>query len=135
VLVNPKDDWPTQETSVLSGVNEATSATKLDAVINMAGGWAGGNSAADDFVKNCDLMWKQSVWSSAISARVAAKHLREGGLLVLPGAKPALAGTPGKRYVVAVVVLFTLSLLPLRHDGLWHGQGSRAPVGQVPFWL
>lgn len=40
-------------------------------------------------------MWKQSVWSSAISAALAAKHLKVGGCLVLPGAKPALEGTAG----------------------------------------
>ena len=40
-------------------------------------------------------MWKQSVWSSTISAALASKHLRAGGCLVLPGAKPALGGTAG----------------------------------------
>ena len=59
------------------------------------GGWAGGAADSPDFVKNCDLMWKQSVWSSAISASLASAHLTEGGLLVLPGARPAEGGTPG----------------------------------------
>ena len=40
-------------------------------------------------------MWKQSVWSSTISAKLANKHLMNGGLLVLPGAQPALKGTAG----------------------------------------
>ena len=48
-----------------------------------------------DYVKNCDMMWKQSVWSSSIAASLAARHLKEGGLLTLPGAMPALKGTPG----------------------------------------
>lgn len=48
-----------------------------------------------DFVKNCDLMWRQSVWSSVIAASVAAQFLKEGGLVSLPGAKPALGATPG----------------------------------------
>ena len=68
---------------------------KVDAVINVAGGWAGGNAADADWIKNADLMWKQSVWSSSISGSLAAKYLRDGGLLVLPGAKPATGGTPG----------------------------------------
>ena len=47
-------------------------------------------------VKNADLMWKQSVWSSLITARLAAKFLAEDSLVVLPGAQPAQAGgTPG----------------------------------------
>lgn len=45
--------------------------------------------------KNTDLMWKQSVWTSTISSHLATKHLKEGGLLTLAGAKAALAGTPG----------------------------------------
>ena len=40
-------------------------------------------------------MWKQSVWSSTISGTLAAKHLSDNGLLVLPGAKPATGATPG----------------------------------------
>ena len=61
------------------------------------GGWAGGTSGSEDMVKNADLMWKQSVWSSAITARLAHKFLATGGLVVLPGAEPAQSvdGTPG----------------------------------------
>ena len=29
-----------------------------------------------DWVKNADLMWKQSVWSSAIAATIAVKCLK-----------------------------------------------------------
>ena len=41
---------------------------------------------------HCALL---QVWSSAISATLASKFLVPGGLLVLPGAKPATGGTPG----------------------------------------
>ena len=41
------------------------------------------------------MMWKQSVWTSVIAANLAAKHLKEGGLLTLTGAHPAQEGTPG----------------------------------------
>lgn len=41
-------------------------------------------------------MWKQSMWTSTISSHLATKHLKEGGLLTLAGAKAALDGTPGK---------------------------------------
>ncbi|KAG8233392.1 hypothetical protein J437_LFUL013172 [Ladona fulva] len=40
-------------------------------------------------------MWRQSVWSAAIAASIAVKNLKEGGLVTLPGAKPALGPTPG----------------------------------------
>ena len=79
----------------MSSLMKCVKGDKVESVINVAGGWAGGKASDPDWVKNADLMWKQSVWSSAISGTLAAKFLRSGGLLVLPGAKPALAGTPG----------------------------------------
>ena len=48
---------------------------------HFSGGWAGGSASSEDFIKNSDLMWKQSVWSSTISARLASKHLKEGGMV------------------------------------------------------
>ena len=66
---------------------------KLDAILCVAGGWAGGNASSDDLVKNTDLMIKQSVWTSVIASHLAAKHLKAGGLLQLTGAKAALGGT------------------------------------------
>ncbi len=77
-----------------------------------------------DFVKNADLMWKQSVWSSCISASLAAKHLKPGGVILLPGAKPAMKGTPGD-YVCHEQGRTALDSVLLdfvhRHDRLWHG--------------
>uniref|UniRef100_U5ESB9 Dihydropteridine reductase n=1 Tax=Corethrella appendiculata TaxID=1370023 RepID=U5ESB9_9DIPT len=94
VVVDRNADWVAQETDVLAKVSSALNGEKLDAVICVAGGWAGGN-AKKDLAKNSDLMWKQSVWSSAISATLGANYLKEGGLLALTGANPALEGTPG----------------------------------------
>ncbi|KAJ3168094.1 hypothetical protein HK101_011683 [Irineochytrium annulatum] len=72
-----------------------TGGKKIDAIMNVAGGWAGGNLLADDLYKNVSLMITQSVNSSVISAKVAAHHLKDGGLLVLTGASAATEGTPG----------------------------------------
>lgn len=94
VLVNPEDSWGQQETAVTEAVAKHLASDKVEAILNMAGGWAGGSADSKDFIKNADLMWKQSVWSSTISASLASKHLKPGGCLVLPGAKPAIAGTP-----------------------------------------
>ena len=30
-----------------------------------------------DLVKSCDLMWKQSVWTSVLAAQISSKHVRE----------------------------------------------------------
>jgi dihydropteridine reductase len=93
ILVNRDADFVTQETEVVNKVKEALNDNKLDAVICVAGGWAGGN-ASKDLAKNTDLMIKQSVWSSVISASVASQFLKDGGVLTLTGAKPALSATP-----------------------------------------
>ncbi|KAI1716993.1 short chain dehydrogenase domain-containing protein [Ditylenchus destructor] len=95
ILVDPTNCWIEQESRVLKGVEQSIGSEKLDAVLCVAGGWAGGNAASKDFIKNADLVWKQSVWSSAISARVAAEFLKPGGLLQLTGAAAATEGTPG----------------------------------------
>ena len=84
---------------------------KFDAILCVAGGWAGGSAASkgedcclasprclllpfipyslnacvsvsfslsvEDVIKNCDLVWKQSVWTSVISSHVASKYLKE----------------------------------------------------------
>ena len=89
------DTWGEQELHVYKAVAEAILSDTLDAIVCMAGGWAGGSPGSKDFVKNADAMWRQSVWPAAISAGLATKHLREGGICVLPGAAPAVAGTPG----------------------------------------
>lgn len=95
VVVKPADSWSEQENDVISNVKKVLNDEKVDAVICVAGGWAGGNAASADLVKNSDLMWKQSVWTSVITARLAALHLKEGGLVTMTGAKAALEGTPG----------------------------------------
>jgi len=90
------NEWTGQEQAILDQVKQVLEDdTKFDSIINVAGGWAGGSSDKKDFVKNCDLTWKQSVWTSTIAARLASLHLKPKGLLVLPGADPALDGTPG----------------------------------------
>jgi len=89
------DTWAAQEQNVARGVGSALEGEKLEAVICVAGGWAGGSPASKDFIKNSDLMWKSSVWPASISASLAAKHLKQGGMVVLPGAAPATDGTPG----------------------------------------
>lgn len=54
-------------------------------------------------------MWRQSVWSSVISASIAATYLKEGGLITLTGANAALQETPGIK-VELKVDLYFLSL-------------------------
>ena len=76
-------------------MSEILKEDKLDGIICVAGGWAGGNASSKDFLINAELMWKQSVWSSVIAGSLAAQSLKENGFLALTGASAALEGTPG----------------------------------------
>ena len=84
-----------KETNVCASVGSLLEGKKLDAIVCMAGGWAGGSPSSKDFIKNSDLMWRSSVWPASISASLATSHLKEGGMIILPGAAPAISGTPG----------------------------------------
>ncbi|XP_053112175.1 dihydropteridine reductase [Hemicordylus capensis] len=95
IVVEVSDSFIQQADQVTEDVGKLLGEKKVDAILCVAGGWAGGSAKAKSFYKNSDLMWKQSVWTSTISSHLASKHLKEGGLLTLTGAKPALAGTPG----------------------------------------
>lgn len=57
-------------------------------------------------------MWKQSVWTSMIAAKLASKHLTSGGLVVLTGAKAALEGTPGN----ILIYYFEIRILSVLND-------------------
>ncbi|XP_021410051.2 dihydropteridine reductase isoform X1 [Lonchura striata] len=95
VVVRTTDSFPEQAEQVTAAVGKLLGEEKVDAILCVAGGWAGGSAKAKSLYKNCDLMWKQSVWTSTISSHLATKHLKEGGLLTLTGAQAALSGTPG----------------------------------------
>lgn len=62
-------------------------------------------------------MWRQSVWSSLISASIAAQYLKEGGVVTLTGAKAALEGTPGKQWPL-IKLLSTFHILGMIGYGL-----------------
>uniref|UniRef100_A0A673A384 Dihydropteridine reductase n=1 Tax=Sphaeramia orbicularis TaxID=375764 RepID=A0A673A384_9TELE len=85
----------TEQAGQVTDVAQLLGEQKVDAILCVAGGWAGGNCNSKDLYKNTDLMWKQSVWTSTISSHLAARHLKADGLLTLAGAKAALSGTGG----------------------------------------
>uniref|UniRef100_A0A8D1T069 Dihydropteridine reductase n=1 Tax=Sus scrofa TaxID=9823 RepID=A0A8D1T069_PIG len=91
VVVKMTDSFTEQADQVIPGVGGLNLSHSCDL------GHSGGNarSLTQSLFKNCDLMWKQSMWTSTISSHLATKHLKEGGLLTLAGAKAALDGTPG----------------------------------------
>ncbi|CAG9767142.1 unnamed protein product [Ceutorhynchus assimilis] len=94
VSLKTGDSFEQQETSLLEALKGHLKDEKLDGIFCVAGGWAGGN-ATKDLAKSLNLMWTQSVCSSAIAASLASNYLKQGGILQLTGAKAALDATPG----------------------------------------
>ncbi|XP_039975849.1 quinoid dihydropteridine reductase a [Xiphias gladius] len=95
VIVKLSESLTEQADQVTADVAQLLGEQKVDAILCVAGGWAGGKCSSKDLYKNTDLMLKQSVWTSTISSRLAALHLKPDGLLTLAGAKAALSGTGG----------------------------------------
>lgn len=95
VLVKPSDSLAEQAEQVAGEVAALLGDNKLDALLCVAGGWAGGSAKSKAMAKNTELMLKQSVWTSTIAAQLAAKHLGESGLLQLTGASASLGPTSG----------------------------------------
>ncbi|XP_055342267.1 dihydropteridine reductase-like [Paramacrobiotus metropolitanus] len=95
VAITKHDSLLEQEQEILAGVKNLVGDGQVDAILCVAGGWAGGNIADKDFVKNTDLVLKQSVWSSVIACRLSSAYLKPGGLLTLTGANSATEPTPG----------------------------------------
>lgn len=95
ITVGPNDTLIEQEKSVVSQVESVLGQSKVDAIICVAGGWAGGSASDEKFIENTDLMVKQSINSSLIASRLASKFLSNTGLVTLTGAKAALGPTPG----------------------------------------
>ncbi|XP_063315956.1 dihydropteridine reductase [Pelobates fuscus] len=95
IVVKLSDSFTEQSDQVTSAVEQLLDGQQVDAILCVAGGWAGGSAKAKSFYKSSDQMWKQSVWTSTISSHLATKHLKDGGLLTLSGANAALSATPG----------------------------------------
>jgi dihydropteridine reductase len=61
--------------------------TKLNGIINLAGGFCMGDLNSSALFEDCESMWKNSVQTSILSAKLSVDHMVEQDpLLVLPGA-------------------------------------------------
>lgn len=57
VVVKPSESWLNQEDEVLKGVESIIGGEKLDAVLCVAGGWAGGNAASKGITKRFSIIY------------------------------------------------------------------------------
>jgi dihydropteridine reductase len=62
--------------TINSQLNLLLGGSKLDCILNVAGGWAGGNLLDSNLIDNVDLMLKQSVSTSVIAAKLASDHMK-----------------------------------------------------------
>mmetsp|Transcript_62164 Transcript_62164/g.202832 ORF Transcript_62164/g.202832 Transcript_62164/m.202832 type:complete len:244 (-) Transcript_62164:365-1096(-) len=91
--MNGKSSPEDQGRQLVAALQSVLAGAKLDAVVNVAGGFAMGAASDADMVANLRTMVESSLYSSAIAAHAASGLLRPGGLLVLPGAAAALGPT------------------------------------------
>lgn len=68
-------------------------AEKFDVVLNATLGFTAAGLFDDDLFETMDYMYRTSVESSLITARLASKFMRENGLLILIGSVAALPAT------------------------------------------
>ena len=91
ICVDPQASIEALQSDVLA----ASADRKYDAIVNVAGGWAGGSAADASTAAATELMLRQSVWTSTVAAHLAAVKGAPGSLLLLTGSAAALGGTAG----------------------------------------
>jgi dihydropteridine reductase len=62
---------------IMSEVQSILKTQKLESIINVAGGWTGGNLASPEIFDSVHLMHSQSVSSSILAAHMATQVLKE----------------------------------------------------------
>ena len=76
-----------QAPGLISAIESALpSGRQLGAILCVSGGFAAGDAQAPELLAGTEDMFARSVFPSFISVQLAARFLRPGGLLLLPGA-------------------------------------------------
>ena len=68
LIVDPALSWTDQESSILTKVEETLAGEKLDAILCVAGGWAGGNAAAKGNWRLLETLGGSGLWGSIHSS-------------------------------------------------------------------
>ncbi|CUF10597.1 quinonoid dihydropteridine reductase, putative [Bodo saltans] len=85
-----KPEWSIEE--LQNALLKETAQNKFDAVVNVAGGWAGGSVADASTAAATELMLRQSVWTSVAAAHIASVRGNENVFCALTGSAAAAAG-------------------------------------------
>mmetsp|Transcript_47160 Transcript_47160/g.106854 ORF Transcript_47160/g.106854 Transcript_47160/m.106854 type:complete len:258 (-) Transcript_47160:211-984(-) len=94
VVVHPTPTAASQGAEVLRQIKMHGVHKDVNAIVCVSGGFAFGPISQDDCLEAADRMIASSVQASFVAARMAHLHLLPGGLLLLPGAAPAVGPTP-----------------------------------------
>nr|AGU68202.1 6,7-dihydropteridine reductase [Strigomonas galati] len=89
-LIDKKDSISTTQDKLL----EFVGSNQIDSVVNVAGGWAGGDISQPSTTCDVEVMFHQSVFSSAMAAHIYSRKGAPSSLLVLTGAAAATQPTP-----------------------------------------
>mgnify|MGYP001146652883 CR=1 FL=1 len=84
VLVDKMEAPHFQAVAAHRQLDEVLGVDKLDAVLCVAGGWAGGNAASDGFLSGVSRMFKVSTYSAFLATHLASKYLHRYVLSALP---------------------------------------------------
>lgn len=84
ILVRTDRPLIEQQEEIITCLENLLQAVKLDAIICVAGGYQTCN-VNENLIKNCEIMWRQNIWPSMLSAKIAAKFLKPSGMLCLTG--------------------------------------------------
>lgn len=76
---------------------QAACASKFDVVANATLGYATGGIGDDDLFETSEYMYRTSVESSLVTAKLAGMFMAEGGMLSMVGSVAALPGTAAPR--------------------------------------
>lgn len=83
IILNPRDSFSKNEMKRIQ--SEVNKDTKLDCIVNSAGGWKGGSIEDDEIIEMTNQMMFMNLYSSIFAAYIAKKCLNENSLLVLTG--------------------------------------------------
>ena len=100
----------------------------LDAVVNLAGGFAMGTAEDPAVLATTMAMVESSVYSSIVASYVSSQMLKTGGLLILPGAAAAWSPTAWSLpYGTAKVAVHHLVRSLAESDSLPSGTKTSTP--------
>lgn len=95
IVLNPQHSAAESAKQISGRLSEEFGSQRcLHGIVHVAGGWLPGTVGSENFLENCDQMWKMNTQSALCAAHLSALHLNDRGVCVMTGAKVADAACP-----------------------------------------